>query len=170
MHGEIGFESRKNIGSTFWIKLPVAELQPHIATQHEQDNNHSAIQISKKFVVLQIEDNPLNLKLVEKALESIDNLQVISANHPTQGLELARQFPPDLILLDIHLPEINGYQVKRQLDTFPNLKDIPVIAISANAMKGDIEKAMAMGFSGYITKPLKINELLSSIQNFIGAR
>lgn len=115
--------------------------------------------------VLYIEDNPANLRLVEQILESIPNLHMWSAPEPLLGLELASEHIPNLILLDINLPGMDGYEVLEKLRSQEKTKDIPVIAISANAMPKDIEKAKKAGFNSYITKPVNVRELLTEVES-----
>ena len=117
--------------------------------------------------VLYIEDNPANLRLVEQVLSSLTDLRMWSAPEPLLGLELAREHLPDLILLDINLPGMNGYEVLEKLRSQEITKTIPVIAISANAMPKDIEKGKNAGFDGYITKPVNVKELLSTVESKI---
>lgn len=119
----------------------------------------------KKYTVLYIEDNPANLRLVTQLLERISNVQTLRAHEPELGLELAMEYNPDLILLDINFPGIDGYEVLRRLQQVETTSNIPVIAISANAMPKDIEIGLAAGFDDYITKPINIKRLLKSVTN-----
>lgn len=122
-------------------------------------------QTEKKSSVLYIEDNPANLRLVEQILDSIPNLNVWSAPEPLLGLELAREHLPDLILLDINLPGMDGYKVIKHLRERDETREIPVVAISANAMPQDIQKGKDAGFDGYITKPVNVKELLNIVKS-----
>ena len=117
--------------------------------------------------VLYVEDNPANLRLVEQVLSCLPDLRMWSAPEPLLGLELAREHTPDLILLDINLPGMNGYEVLEKLRQQESTKAIPVIAISANAMPKDIEKGKNAGFDGYITKPVNVKELLAAVESKI---
>lgn len=120
-----------------------------------------------KKSVLYVEDNPANLRLVEQIIRSIPNVHMWSAPEPLLGLELAKEHFPDLILLDINLPGMNGFQVLKQIREDSKLHNTPVIAISANAMPKDIDKGMQAGFDGYITKPVNVKELLDLVKNKI---
>ena len=122
-------------------------------------------ELEQKKSVLYIEDNPANLRLVEQILMSLPNLHMWSAPEPLLGLELAMEHLPDLILLDINLPGMDGFEVLKQLRSKEVSREIPVIAISANAMSKDIEKGEAAGFDGYITKPVNVKELLSIVES-----
>ena len=106
--------------------------------------------------VLYIEDNPVNLVLMQSMLEPLPGLRLLLAEHPEPGLALAMAESPDLILLDIQLPGIDGFEVLRRLRADARTRDVPVIAISANAMRGDIERGLAAGFDDYLTKPLDV--------------
>jgi PAS domain S-box-containing protein len=114
--------------------------------------------------VLVIEDNPVNLLLMEAMLGQLTRCRMLGAELPETGLQLARAERPDLILLDIQLPGIDGYEVLRRLRAEPATRDIPVIAISANAMRTDIERGRAAGFDDYLTKPIDQPLLLAALQ------
>ncbi|MHB1430480.1 MAG: response regulator, partial [Rhodocyclaceae bacterium] len=113
--------------------------------------------------VLYIEDNPANLKLVRKMLATRPDLLMSEAPDAERGLEIAGREPPDLILLDINLPGMDGFAALRQLQAMPATATIPVVAITANAMKHDIERGTSAGFADYLTKPLDIAQLLETI-------
>jgi len=112
--------------------------------------------------VLYIEDNPDNLLLVQRALEA-RGYQIAWAPTGLQGIEMARAGQPDLILLDINLPDIDGYEVARRLKGDDQLRYIPIIAITANALKGDSDKALAAGCDVYMSKPINIRELWARV-------
>jgi PAS domain S-box-containing protein len=114
--------------------------------------------------VLVIEDNPVNLLLMEAMLGQLTRCRMLGAELPETGLQLARAERPDLILLDIQLPGIDGYEVLRRLRAEPATRAIPVIAISANAMRADIERGHAAGFDDYLTKPIDQPLLLAALQ------
>lgn len=117
-----------------------------------------------KSTVIYIEDNPANLRLVSQLLSNYrKNINLLTAPEPGLGLDLIDLHVPDLILLDINLPGMNGYEVLEILKQRPAVCNIPVIAISANAMKKDVDKGMAAGFGDYITKPIDIKVLLNAV-------
>ena len=116
--------------------------------------------MSKEKKVLYIEDNPTNLLLIEHILARVPQVEMFSATNPVAGLELAVTKVPDLILLDINLPGMDGYQVLQKLRENNLTENIPVIAISANAMSQDIEKGKGAGFVDYLTKPIDIQNFL----------
>jgi CheY-like chemotaxis protein len=117
--------------------------------------------------VLVIEDNELNMKLVV-ALLTLKKLKVLCAEDAESGLRLAREHRPDLILMDIQLPGMDGLTATRLLKEAPDLKDIPVVALTSYAMQGDMEKSMAAGCAGYIAKPIDTRGFMECIQTFLG--
>lgn len=174
MEGNIGFESQENVGSTFWIELPKYTLERPQSKMKEnksdRDDNADSSSIddsqnTRKQTVLYVEDNPANLRLVEQLLKNLDNINMLSAHEPLLGLDLAEEYQPDLVLLDINLPGMNGYDVLKELKKREATQHTPIIAISANAMPNDVEKGLTAGFHAYITKPINVIEFLETIQN-----
>ena len=162
MGGSIGFESNTDVGSTFWFELPCGT-----DTFDNEDNNSLFPDVNIDFeearTVLYIEDNPANLRLVTQLLGRLPNIHMWSAHEPKLGLELAAEHQPDLILLDINLPGMDGYEVLKILRQRDGTRDTSIIAISANAMPKDVEKGMEAGFDDYITKPIDINAFLIAV-------
>jgi two-component system, cell cycle response regulator DivK len=116
--------------------------------------------------ILYIEDNPQNMRLVRKMLDA-GGYQMIEALDGLTGVALAAREKPDLILMDINLPDIDGMEATNRLKSDPNLSWIPVIALTANAMHGDRDRFIAAGCDGYIAKPVTKNELLNTIAHFL---
>jgi CheY-like chemotaxis protein len=119
-----------------------------------------------KEKILVIEDNVLNLKLV-RSLLLMEDYQVVEADNAETGLELAKAQQPDLILMDIQLPGMDGLSATRELKADPEVKDIPVIALTAYAMLGDEQKALEAGCVGYIPKPLDTKAFPGLISRFL---
>jgi len=113
--------------------------------------------------VLYVEDNPANLRLVEEIVRFRPDLRLVSANNGPDGLALARERRPDIILMDINLPGMSGYEVLAALRRDVQTAAIPAIALSANAMASDIERGMAAGFFRYLTKPVDIDKFNEAI-------
>jgi hypothetical protein len=120
--------------------------------------------------VLCIEDNPANMRLIERILGRRDDIRLLTAPVPGLGLELAAAHRPALILLDINLPDMDGYEVMQCLRENPATRHIPVVAISANAMPKDLARGKAAGFADYITKPVDVDRLLQAVDAIVRKR
>jgi CheY-like chemotaxis protein len=119
--------------------------------------------------LLYIEDQDLNLRLVERIIQTRKQYRLLTAVQGSLGLALAREHRPDLVLLDLNLPDMTGDEVVRRLKSDPTLRHIPVLMVSADAMTDRIEQLMSLGASGYLTKPYKVAELLGMIENMLAA-
>ncbi len=113
--------------------------------------------------LLYVEDNPANLKLVEQLIARRPDMRLLTAVNGNLGIELARDNQPEVILMDINLPGISGFEALKILRADPATAHIPVIAVSANAMPRDIEKGLEAGFFRYLTKPIKVNEFMEAL-------
>ncbi len=116
--------------------------------------------------VLIVEDNELNMKLFQDLLE-VHNIDTVQTRNGNDAMDLARQEKPDLILMDIQLPEISGLDITKMLKEDDELKSIPVIAVTAFAMKGDEEKIREGGCEDYISKPISVTHFLEIIQKYL---
>jgi two-component system cell cycle response regulator DivK len=116
--------------------------------------------------ILYIEDNSDNRMLVRRVLEA-EGYRVVEAEDGFEGIKLLRSTTPDLVLMDINLPELDGYEVTRRLKQVPSMARVPVIAMTANVMRGDREKTLAAGCDGYIAKPIDIDTLPDQIAKFL---
>lgn len=165
MGGVIGVNSTHGVGSEFWIELPRAESSVRGEAAARLDKSLAVLSEAEagKRSVLYVEDNPVNLHLVEEVLGLRSNIRLITAAEGGMGLELARAHKPDVILLDINLPGMNGFTVLKHLQSREETRHIPVIAVSANAMPRDIEKGLTLGFYRYLTKPIRVAELLEML-------
>jgi CheY-like chemotaxis protein len=115
------------------------------------------------MLVLYVEDNPVNVELVRTALQRLPEVRLEVAVDGPGGLEAARRLCPDLLLLDLDLPGLHGIEVLRRLRTDPATAGIPCVAVSANAMEPDIERARQEGFADYLTKPFRIDRLIALV-------
>ena len=122
--------------------------------------------MADKLRVLYIEDNPGNRMLVQRVLMA-EGYEVIAAANAADGLKLAEREKPHVILVDINLPEVDGYTVTAQLRKMPDLGRVPIIALTANVMKGDREKTLAAGCDGYIQKPIDIDQFPKQLARYI---
>jgi CheY-like chemotaxis protein len=170
MGGAIGVETTEGIGSSFWITLPVASPgisevhgSPEFpATQAIAEDPDTDIHAHDKKI-LYIEDNPANVTLMEELIRRFKTLRLVTAHTAEIGLALAHQDRPDLIIMDINLPGIDGFEALAQLQGNPLTASIPVMALTANAMPSAIERGIAAGFYSYHTKPIQIDALSRSI-------
>jgi signal transduction histidine kinase/ActR/RegA family two-component response regulator len=169
MGGEIGVDSTTGVGSDFWIELPLALPPPIEAKVSDLPATvpDAAVQpvqsVKTRHSVLYVEDNPANMLLVEQILDRRPELRLLKAGNGTSGIAMARIHLPRVILMDINLPGISGIQAMKILRDDEATKHIPVLAISANAMPQDIENGLQAGFFRYITKPIKVKEFLSAL-------
>jgi CheY-like chemotaxis protein len=164
MEGTIGVESNVGGGCEFWIELPQAEL-PQLVGEPAQPSEFlpQTHENLGQHLLLYVEDNPANLMLVEQIIEGRPRLSMISARDGNQGVALAQTQLPDVILMDINLPGISGIEAMNILRKDTATKHIPIIALSAHAMLNDIEKGLEAGFFSYLTKPIKINEFMETL-------
>lgn len=165
MNGQIGVESTVGGGSLFWVELnrtAVSQSVPHAAepTADAEKQDQGAAQL---YTMLYVEDNPANLMLVEDIIARRPDIHLLSAKDAISGIEIARASLPDIILMDINLPGISGIDALKILAKIPATARIPVIALSANAMPRDIKNGLDAGFCRYLTKPVKIKELLATL-------
>jgi PAS domain S-box-containing protein len=165
MGGAIGVKSTVGTGSVFWIDLDLtAAPYPAAATAKREAPGPSNAQSGAPLrTLLYVEDNPANLMLVEDLVARRPDLRVLSARDGSSGIEIARASQPDLILMDINLPGISGIAALRILAEDLLTAHIPVIALSANAMPHDIERGLEAGFFRYLTKPIKVNEFMDTL-------
>jgi CheY-like chemotaxis protein len=164
MGGVIGVDSVLGVGSVFWFEL-ISVAGPHIPIETEIDTStRPRMRRAKgKYTLLYVEDNPANLKLVEQIIKRYPDLQLLTACDGKSGIEIAVISKPDVVLMDINLPDMNGFTALKILTSNPVTSLIPVIAISANAMPRDIQKGLEAGFYRYITKPIIVTELMEAL-------
>jgi len=180
MGGEIGVTSSPGVGSVFWIELstrmpssasmpasaPASTPAPAAAEQAEPAPETGGA----PHLLLYIEDNPANLKLVQEIVRFRADLRLLSAPDGHFGLSLARSQHPEVILMDLNLPGMSGFEVLAQLRRDPDTASIPAIALTANAMPRDIERGLAAGFDRYLTKPIDIDRFNEAIDGVLARR
>ena len=165
MGGVIGVESTVGKGSMFWIELDVT-AEPQLAAGSHRTATAPPTQVQTGTplrTLLYVEDNPANLMLVEDLIARRPDIRLLSAMDGVRGVEIARASRPDVILMDINLPGISGITALQILADDPATADIPVVAISANAIPRDIEKGLEAGFFRYLTKPIKVLEFMDTL-------
>jgi CheY-like chemotaxis protein len=158
-------DSTVGAGSEFWFELNAATAPAITGFEmlHLTGPDASAPMASLVRTVLYVEDNPANMELVEQLIGRRPDLLMLGAGDAALGLELARNRHPDVILMDINLPGLSGIEALKLLREDPATEDIPVIAISANAMMGDVKKGLEAGFFRYLTKPINVVEFMETI-------
>jgi PAS domain S-box-containing protein len=165
MEGVIGVESTIGFGSVFWFELNSAAA-PQLAIDEAEPAAIAQAQIehsARLHTLLYVEDNPANLKLVEQLIARRPDMRLLTARDGSLGIQLARSERPQVILMDINLPGISGIEVLTILRGDPATAHIPIVALSANAMPRDIEKGMQAGFFRYLTKPIKVDEFMDTL-------
>ncbi|MDQ1817033.1 PAS domain S-box protein [Massilia sp. CCM 9210] len=167
MGGTMGVSSTAGIGSVFWIELDLStsvqlSLSPAVAVAapHAPAAPPGAPAVA---TLLYVEDNPANLLLVEEIVGFRPDLALISAPSAELGIALAQSYLPQVILMDINLPGMDGHEAQRLLRADPRTAHIPVIALSANAMERDVQRSIAAGFFAYLTKPIDIDAFSAAV-------
>ena len=166
--GTLGVDSEVGRGSTFWIELPVAECPLSLGTGSETPLALGAAN-SAKTTVLYIEDDVANVQLVERLLMQRPNINLITSLLGGLGVELAQQYRPNLILLDVHLTDIHGFEVLERLQGDSRTIDIPVVVLSADATTWQRRRFRNAGVNEYLSKPLDLQQLLDVIDQYLGA-
>jgi CheY-like chemotaxis protein len=168
MGGSIGASSTLGQGSTFWIEIRRAESPLERISSPEMDTSErESLSLAGKRKILYIEDNLSNLTLVEEILRDQPETELIGAMQGQLGLDLARKHSPDLILLDLHLPDLPGWEVLAQLRRDEATRHIPIVVISADATARQIERLLAAGAHAYLTKPLDVAQFLQVVEETI---
>jgi signal transduction histidine kinase/AmiR/NasT family two-component response regulator len=165
MGGTIGADSAVGVGSVFWIELSLTTA-PLLAVREAERAALVRPQVpdgTPLRTLLYVEDNPANLELVEQLIARRPDLRLLSAADSNLGIEFARVYQPEVILMDINLPGISGMEAMKILRADPSTAHIPIIAISANALPRDIEKSLKAGFFNYLTKPIKVNQFMDAL-------
>lgn len=166
MDGNIGIESKLGKGSTFYIELPVHKEDILDIVKPRIRSKPSLLGGSSNFNIFYIEDNPANLALIENALSRFSNVHLKSATGGRTGIEQIKKLVPDLILLDMGLPDMEGLDVLKELKENEATQNIPIVVLSANALKSHIDQSLALGITHYLTKPINVNEFADVIHQF----
>jgi signal transduction histidine kinase/CheY-like chemotaxis protein len=167
MNGRIAFVSESNVGTCFTIELPAAVESAAVVESAHFLGALGLDQHKRGYRLLYVEDNPSNIELMQGLVDALDGVELLTAERPQSGLALASAGAPDVIVLDIDLPDMNGFEVLRRLKAGAATSHIPVIALSAAAMPRDIERGMNAGFTHYLTKPIKVREFLRAVDNVL---
>jgi CheY-like chemotaxis protein len=166
MGGVIGVECAVGLGCEFWVEL-IRDNTPRFAVENTMHPGLEPQTPESQPVstLLYVEDNPASLTLIEQIIRNHPHLRMLSTCDGNLGIALARAHRPDVILMDVNLPGISGIEALKILLEDPATAHIPVVAISANAMPSDIEKGLEAGFFRYLTKPIKINEFITTLDD-----
>jgi PAS domain S-box-containing protein len=169
MGGSLEVESRVGEGSTFWVELRTEQspLERYGETEKRSAAEKAPTAALPTATILYIEDNLANLTLVETILDMEPGITLLPALQGQLGQELACEHHPDLILLDLHLPDIPGSEVLRRLKNNPSTREIPVVVISADAMQDRVDQLLTNGASAYLTKPLDVDQFLATVRRFL---
>jgi CheY-like chemotaxis protein len=166
----VGFRSVPGQGSEFWIELPLHEAKLLRPAQSRSATPAEALSINTsgaRYTVVYIEDNPSNVAVMRGLLEDIERVSLLAVATAELGIEVVRGRRPDLVIMDINLPGMSGYEATRRLRAWPETRDIPVIALTAAAMIGDHQRVSEAGFQRYLTKPVRIDELLQVFEELL---
>jgi len=172
MGGSVGFRSAPAVGSEFWVELPL--YRPDAAKRADAPapspgRSPLANQTASQFLVVYIEDNPSNIAFMEGVMDELPRVKLIAVPNAEVGVEVVRDVGPQVVIMDINLPGMSGYDATRLLREWPETRDIPVIALTAAAMLGDRSRIKEAGFYRYLTKPVKVAELLETLEQLLNA-
>ncbi|MDI3284758.1 ATP-binding protein [Polyangium sp. 15x6] len=170
MGGRVGVHSTPGKGSEFWVEFPAFEITPEervSSAPRTPAHRDLASPEGRRYKALYIEDNPANLALMQELLATLESFELLTAPTAEIGIELARAHRPDIVVLDINLPGMNGFEAIEHLKSSPETRAIPVVALSASAMERDLRRAEQAGFSRYLTKPVKIEELEGALSDLV---
>lgn len=172
MGGELKFDSQEGVGSSFRVSLPITQAwSSEVSSRSGRPVDYGVqLEFSTHCRVLYVEDNPSNIRLMQEVFNRYPQLHLSVAEEPLGGIFKARTECPDVIILDINLPRLDGFEVLSVLRADETTGSIPVLALSANAMPHDIARGESAGFDHYLTKPLQIECLLDALNDVVGVR
>jgi CheY-like chemotaxis protein len=171
MNGAVGFASEVDRGSVFWVELPRHEAEKDTRTKASIDMSASGTVLadvdSPRVTVVYIEDNPANVAFMQQLLGEFERVQLLAAPSAELGIELVRRVRPNVVIMDINLPGMSGFDATRRLREWPETRDIPVIGLSAAAMPRDRKLAEEAGLYRYLTKPVDVDALVAVLEEVL---
>jgi CheY-like chemotaxis protein len=170
MGGAVGFRSEQGAGSEFWLQLPMIEAtRPPSSDLNRRpvESRLSGRSIEERYTVVYVEDNPSNIAFMESLIQDIEGIDLITAPTAEIGIELIRARQPHVVIMDINLPGISGFEATRRLKQWPETRAIPVIALSAAAMVHDQAHVNDAGFHSYLTKPVDVTVLTQTLEELL---
>lgn len=170
MGGILGVQSELDRGSTFWLELPAVDEHAGAGAAQAVPTGGTAADEARTRVLLHVDDNVVNLRLVEQILAHRPEITLIEATHGRPGLDLARQHRPDMILLDLQLPDISGEDVLEQLRADPATREIPVVIATVSALPERVQDLRSIGADAYLTKPLDVRQFLQIVDEVLTRR
>jgi len=166
MHGAIGFKSEQGLGSVFWIEIPLASKNKKSLISESVVNQTGFNKNNVLGTVLYVEDNPANVRLIERIVARFPGVALVSTHTAELGISIAGSTNVSLILMDINLPGINGVEALHELRANPRTQSIPIVAVSAEATKKDIVKGLEAGFNHYLSKPFNLPDIQNIISKY----
>jgi PAS domain S-box-containing protein len=171
MGGRVGFQSTPGVGSEFWVELNVRSPTSAPPPSKVADKRGgAALRGEGHRLVVYVEDNPANVTFMRDVLGEFDALELVTAPTAEMGIELARGRRPDVVIMDINLPGISGFEALRVLREDPSTRDIPVIALTAAAAERERQRGLQAGFYRYLTKPVKVDELIAALESLFAQK
>src|SRR5262249_35120034 len=152
---------------TFWVEIPIAQAASTAAGPRPDVAASPLAGGPRTRKVVYVEDNPSNIAFMRDVIDDLSSIELLTAPTAEIGLELVRAHQPALVILDINLPGMSGFDAVKQLEEWPETRDIPVIALSAAALVKDTSRARDVGFARYLTKPIKIDELTAVLEELL---
>jgi DNA-binding response OmpR family regulator len=167
MSGRVGFTSIPGKGSEFWVELPVHGIDAPAAPPLAKTDDQARLRQHRGRIVVYVEDNPANVTFMRDVLGDFEGLELLTAPTAEMGIELTRERVPDLVIMDVNLPGMSGVDALRVLREDPATQSVPVIALTAAASERDKQRGLQAGFYRYLTKPVKVDELVDALEELL---